>query len=162
MSLDEVPYITNQEVARLLFQIASILEMTQANVYRVRAYRRAAFGTLMLPKPLCEYLEAGQRPPLPGVGERIHGRLTELVNTGHMGVYDTLLDEMGEPAASLLALHGVGPKTAIRLVNELGITSMRDLADAAQSGRIRRLRGFGERREASLGSQAESLLEHAA
>jgi DNA polymerase (family 10) len=162
MQAVDTPYVSNEEVARLLFQIAALLEISQDNPYRVRAYRRAAFRVIALVRPLVSYLGSGEEPPLPGVGERIRGRLQELANTGHMGVYETLLQEIGEPKASLLRLHGVGPKTAIRLVEELHITSLADLVLAARGGRIRMLRGFGPRREENLRRQAEAILEGAA
>lgn len=155
----DTPAATNEEVARILFQIASILEMTQDNMYRVRAYRRAALATLLLPRPLVDYVAANIEPPLPGVGERIRDRLRELVNTGRMGVYSALLEDLGEPLASLLSLDGVGPRTAVRLVDELQVSSIRDLAEAARRGRISQLRGFGSKREEKLGSQAEALLD---
>lgn len=153
-----IPFVDNREVARILFQVASLLELTQDNIYRVRAYRRAALGVLLLPQPLVQYLAAGEEPPLPGVGERIRGRLRELTNSGHMGVYETLLEEVGEPVATLLNLHGVGPKTATRLVAELQIGSLDDLVRAAQSGKVRELRGFGPRREEVLRREAEDHL----
>ncbi len=157
----DTPFVTNDEISRILFHIASIIELIEKdpNPYRVRAYRRAAFGMLGLPRPLVDYVVAGVEPPLPGVGQRIRGRLRELVNTGHMGVYGALIEELGEPLGSLLALRGVGPKTAIRLVEELHIASLEDLAAAAKSGRIRALHDFGPKREASLGMQAEEILE---
>ena len=112
-------------------------------------------------KPLAEYMLDGEGPPLPGVGERIMSRLHELVNTGRMGAYETFLDEVGEPLASLLGVQGIGPKTAIRLVRELQVSSIAELVDAARNGRIRELRGFGPRREARIGEQAELLLNAA-
>jgi DNA polymerase (family 10) len=157
-----IEFVSNSEVARILFQIASILEMTQDNIYRGRAYRRAALGVLLLQKSLADYVIAGEEPPLPGVGERIRRRLCELVNTGRMGVYDGLLAELGEPLSSFLALHGVGPKTATRLVAELHVASLPDLLQAARGGRIRTLRGFGPKREANIGDQAELALQAAA
>lgn len=162
MDEHEALYPTNEEIARILFRIASLLEMTQDNIYRVRAYRRAALGTIMLRRPVADYILDGEKPPLPGLGDRIHKRLRELVNTGHMGVYEALLDELGAPVASLLALRGVGPRTAVRLVEELQIASLADLAEAARTGRVQRLRGFGPKREAYLGEQAESVLDGAA
>lgn len=157
-----VPFVTNQEISRILFHIASILETTQDNIYRVRAYRRAALGVLLLPKPLTDYVISDEEVPLPGVGDRIRGRLRELVNTGQMGVYTALLEELGEPVVSLLSLYGVGPKTALRLVNELHISSLQDLVEAAQAGKIQRLRGFGPRREALLAERASVVIEQRA
>ncbi|MGH2448920.1 MAG: helix-hairpin-helix domain-containing protein [Chloroflexota bacterium] len=159
MSFDpSTPFVTNDEIARILFHIASILEMTQDNMFRVTAYRRAALAVMLLSRQLSEYVVQDEDLPLPGVGKSIRGRLKELVNTGRMGVYASLLDELGEPLVSLLALHGIGPKTAMRLVNELHVRSLHDLADAAAQGRIRRLRGFGRRKEELFGRQAEHLL----
>jgi len=158
---NDTPFVTNDEIARVLFHVASILEMTQDNVYRVRAYRRAALGVVMLPRPLAEYVVRGEDMPLPGVGTRIRGRLQEMVNTGRMGVYAALLDELGEPMVSLLALHGVGPKRARRLVEELEIHSLQELADAAHEGKIQRLYRFGPKIEEQLGQQADEMLEAA-
>lgn len=157
----DIPYPTNDEIARVLFQTASLLELMDDNSYRVRAYRRAGIGVTLLPRPVAEYLMEGLEPPLPGVGERIMGRLHELVNTGQMGVYETFMDEIGEPLASLLAVHGIGPKTAVRLVRELQVNSLAELAEAAKNGKIRELRGFGARREARIAEQAELLLSAA-
>src|SRR5579875_1891936 len=162
MAIDPgTPFVTNDEIARVLFHIASILEMTEDNVYRVRAYRRAALGVVMLPRPLAEYVVRGEDMPLPGVGTRIRGRLQELVNTGRMGVYAALLDELGEPMVSLLALEGVGPKRAQRLVEGLHIHSLQELADAAHEGKIQRLYRFGPKIEEQLGQQADEMLEAA-
>jgi DNA polymerase (family 10) len=162
MASPDALFATNEEIAHVLFKAASILELLEENPYRVRAYRRAALGVLLLPRQLAEYISLDEEMPLPGVGERLRGRLHELVNTGHMGLYDTLLEELGEPLASLMNMRGVGPKTAVRLVRELGISSLDDLARAAREGRIQALRGFGPKREAQIGHQAEELLEGAA
>lgn len=159
--LDDL-FPTNQEIARVLFQIASILDLIEANEYRVRAYRRAALGVLLMRRSLAECIADGEDLPLPGVGERIRKRLYDLVNTGHMGVHEALLDELGAPLTALLAVEGIGPKTAITLMRELQIGSLAELVDAAKAGRIRELRGFGPKREESIARHAEELLSAAA
>lgn len=153
---------TNQEIARVLFQIASILDMIEGNEYRVRAYRRAALGVLLMRRSLAECIADGEDLPLPGVGDRIRRRLYDLVNTGHMGVHEALLDELGAPLTALLAVEGIGPKTAVRLVRDLQIGSLAELVEAAKAGRIRELRGFGPKREESIARHAEELLTDAA
>lgn len=155
---DSGMYATNEEVAHVLFKVASMLEMLQENPFRVTAYRRAALQVLFLPKPLAEYLWADEQAPLHGVGERMRGHLVDLVNTGGMGVYETVAQELGEPLASLMSFDGVGPKTAMRLMRELQLESLEDLARAGREGRIRALKGFGAKRETSLTLQAEERI----
>ncbi|HLJ69470.1 MAG TPA: helix-hairpin-helix domain-containing protein [Chloroflexota bacterium] len=157
-----IPFITNQEIARVLFQVGALLEMMEVNPFRVRAYRRAALSILFLPRPLVEYFGNDEEPPLTGVGASLRARLLELVNTGRLGTYDALLEEVGEPMVSLLSVEGIGPKTAVRLVSELGIGSVEDLVEAARTGRIRALHGFGPKREQRLAERAEALLGQAA
>ncbi|GAC1462838.1 MAG: hypothetical protein NVS2B16_14550 [Chloroflexota bacterium] len=159
---DPIPYMTNEEAAHALFKVASILELVQDNRFRVQAYRRAAIQVLMLPRPLADYVATDTEAPLRGVGERMRAHLVDLVNTGHIGVYDSLREELGEPLFSLLSVPGIGPKTAIRLVRDLGITSLEDLAQAAAQGKIQTLYGFGPKRQANLLREAEEQLRLAA
>lgn len=158
----DTPFITNQEIARSLFQVAALLETLESNPFRVRAYRRTALAVLFLPKPLAEYFSRDEEAPLPGVGERMRRKLGELVNTGHLSTHDALLDEIGEPLVSLLSVEGIGPKTAIRLVQELRVSSLKELADAASAGKIQALRGFGPKRESRIAAAVDAQLGSAA
>ncbi len=158
----DTPVITNSEIARVLFQMASLLEMLEGNPYRIRAYRRAALGVLLLPKPLAGYFADDVEAPLPGIGERMRRKLGELINTGHFSTHDALLDELGEPLVSLLSVPGIGPKTAVRLVQELQVHSLDELREAAASGRIQALRGFGVRSEARIAHAVDAQVAGAA
>jgi DNA polymerase (family 10) len=157
-SLETAPLMTNAEIARSLFQVAALLEMMEYNPYRVRAYRRAALGVLFLSRQVSNYICDGDIPPLPGVGDGMQAKIMDLVNTGHMGVHDTLIDEIGEPLASLLAVEGIGPRTAVRLVSELQVESLADLQRAAEEHRIQTLRGFGPKREERIARAVDSAL----
>jgi len=68
--MDDIAYLTNDEAAAILFKVASLLELIQANPFRVRAYRRTALQVLYLPQPLYTYFTSDQPAPLRGVGER--------------------------------------------------------------------------------------------
>ena len=146
--------MTNRHIAALLFNIATLLDMAQDNVYRVRAYRRAARRILALPEEATAIVARGEELPLPGVGERLRCKLAELLATGSLTFYDELLEDLPLPVRALMALDGIGPKTAQRLHEELGIATVQDLIAAAERGKIRALYGFGACREANLARAA--------
>ena len=146
-------HVSNTDAAKLLFNVATILELAEDNPYRIRAYRRAA--RLLLSRPHGERapLVAGRHGPeldLPGLGERLRRKLGELLSTGRLGFYVELCAWLPKPIAALMEVPGVGPKTARRLHEELGLRDARDVAEAAKAGRIRELYGFGEIRERLL------------
>ena len=152
----------NRDAARVVFTIASLLETQGANPYRVRAYRRAALGMLRLPEHAGRYTNTAGELELPWLGPRLRRKLGELMIRGRMQFNDDLLAELPRPVRELLAVPGVGPKTAERVTRELGIRSVRGLARAARQGRLQKLRGFGPARERRLGLAAEALLARAA
>ena len=117
---------------------------------------------LYLPQPLYTYFVGDQPAPLRGVGERMRSHLFHLVNTGSMGIYDSLMEEIGEPMASLLTMKGVGPRTAVRLVRELQIESLEDVVRAADDKKIETLYGFGSKSQESLGSQVRARIRDVA
>ena len=152
----------NREAARVLFAVAALLEALRANPYRIAAYRRAALGLLRLSVPATEYVTTADELDLPGLGPRLRRKLGELVTQGRLRFQDDLLAEFPQPWRDLLLVPGIGPKTADRLINELGIRGVRDLAEAARQGRLRALNGIGPIREQQLGLAAASLLDQVA
>ena len=142
--------LDNREAARLLFGVASLLESQGANAYRVGAYRRAAIGMLSLPAPAQQYLDPDGELALPWLGPRLRRKLGELVRRGRMQFHDDLLEELPRPFRELIGVPGIGPKTAARLMHELGILGVADLVRAAEQGRLRQLRGIGPAREAQF------------
>ncbi|MBA2451507.1 MAG: histidinol-phosphatase [Chloroflexi bacterium] len=152
----------NRDAARFVFGIASLLESQGANPYRVRAYRRAALGLLNLPTPAVEYVNGDGELALPWLGPRLRRKLGELVLLGRMQFQDELLAQLPGPFRELLAVPGVGPKTAERLIRELGIHGVLELAIAAREQRLQTLRGIGPRRERQFGQGAEALVAQAA
>ena len=148
------PTITNRRIAAMLFDIATILDDAQDSIYRVRAYRRAARRILALREEAAALVARGETLPLPGVGERIRAKLAELIAAGSMTFYQELLEDLPEPIRALMAVEGVGPKTAARLHRDLGLDGPEALLDAASRGAIRELWGFGPRREELLARAA--------
>ncbi len=150
--------MTNREVAHILFNIATLLELAEGNPYRIRAYRRAARGMLRLRAEARDLLASGQELPLPGLGKRLREKIGQLLVGGRMAFYEELIAEQHPAIQALMVVPGVGPKTAARLFTELHLTSPEALLFAARRGRVRELWGFGERRERALAEAAMQVV----
>lgn len=151
--------VSNQKIAEALFNIATLLEMQQANPYRIAAYRTAARGALTLDQPASDMIARGEPLRIPGVGERLRRKITELIVTGRMTFYDDLCEEsLPEDVRHLMAVDHVGPRTALRLSGQLGIHSVTQLLDAAANHKLRIHYGFGARSEERLAEGARAAL----
>ena len=145
------PEVTNRQVAEVLSSIASLLESQNSNPYRIQAYRNAARGILDLQEPAAAIMARGEPLPVPGLGPRLRARIAELVQTGTMTFYDDLcMQSLPAGVRRLMAIEHIGPRTAIRLYEELGIDTPEKLWWAAHQQRIRNLPGFGVRSETRL------------
>jgi DNA polymerase/3'-5' exonuclease PolX len=143
--------VTNRQIAEVLSSIADLLEFQNANPYRIQAYRNAARAVLDMTEPVASMLARGEELNIPGIGERMRGHIAELVEHGTVTFYNDIATQTLPPEArALMAIEHVGPHTAIRLYEELGIDSPEKLYWAAQQQRIRQLTGFGPRSEARL------------
>ncbi|GEM_PF-394663 len=152
--------VTNQQVAEVLFNIATVLTMQQDNPYRIAAYENAARGMMALRTPVAEIIAAGVKLELPGLGERLRRKITELVTTGRMTFYDDLCEEsLPEDVRDLMSVAHVGPRTALRLTGHLGIHSVAELWEAAHNRRLREHHGFGPRSEQRLAEGAAIVLQ---
>jgi DNA polymerase/3'-5' exonuclease PolX len=151
--------VSNPKIAEVLFNIATILEMQQANPYRIEAYRHTARGILALGEPVAPILARDEKPPVPGLGERLRRKITEMVMTGHMTFYDDLCEEsLPEDVRDLMRVPHVGPRTALRLAGQLDIHSVPQLLQEAQQRHLREYYGFGPRSEQRIAEGAMSVL----
>lgn len=150
--------LTNKDAADLLFDVATILERAEDNPYRVRAYRRAARLLLRRNEDLRGRLTPEGELNLPGLGPRLRRKLGELIAKGRMTFYVELCAELPPDISRLMSVPTVGPKTALRLNEELGISNAAELKAAAETGKIRALYGFGPKREQQLLEGAKAVL----
>jgi DNA polymerase (family X) len=139
--------VDNITIAKKLADYAAYLEGEDGNVYRVRAYRRAADTVRMLDRPLKDIFESEGRAgleALPGVGSHLSYTLESLLSTGE---FRTLRPDGGhiDPERLLSSLPGIGPQLS-RLINErLGVTTLEEVERAAHEGRLATL-GIGPKR----------------
>jgi DNA polymerase (family 10) len=145
---DQPAQLTNADLARIFHEIGDILELQGELVFKTVAYHRAADGIGRSPVDLVSAYRAGKAPRIPGVGKAISDKLEELATTGQLRFLDRLRADIPASLVSLLQLPGLGPKTVRQLHQDLGVTSLDDLRQAAESGRLRTVRGMSERTEA--------------
>src|ERR671930_1055904 len=139
----------NRAIARILREIADLLEIKDANPFKIRAYRNGADITANHPHELQTLDEASLRE-IPGIGKDLATRIREIAETGDAAFHRELIAEFPPTILDLLHLQGVGPKTVATLYRELGIRTIEDLEGAAKDGRVRSLRGMGPKKEALI------------
>jgi len=143
--------VTNAQVSRTLEQMADLLEIQGANVFRVRAYRNAARTIGELAERVATMLDRGEDlSELPGIGKDLAGKIAEIVRTGRLTALEALEKEVPGELADLMRLPGLGPKRVAALHEKLGIDSFGDLRKAAKAGKISGLPGFGAKTEKRL------------
>ena len=154
--------MTNRDIARVLSEIADLLEIKGENPFKVRAYQRAAQAIEGLSAQLSQM--RGRRPftDIPGVGASIAEKIEELLATGACRFHQQLLAEFPASLTALLSIPEVGPRKAQVLHDALGITSVDELAQAARDGKLRALKGFGEKTEQNILRGIERLRVHKA
>src|SRR5207248_5185491 len=152
--------LDNIAIARVLREIADLLEIKNDNPFKVRAYRNGADIASNHPHDLGRLDEIGLRE-IPGIGKDLAARIREIAETGDAGYHRELIAEFPPTILDVLRLQGVGPKTVATLYRELDIRTLDDLERAAQDGRIRALRGMGTKKEALILKALEEQKRHA-
>jgi DNA polymerase (family 10) len=155
--------IENIEIAKQLDEVGDLLEIQEANPFRVRAYRNAVRTITELTTPL-ERMVADEEDltALPGIGKELARHITELVTTGEMGVLAELRENVPSTLVQIMRLPGVGPKSARKLWDELGVETVEELKSAAEERRVSELKGFGEKKQALILSGIEQFHRHSA
>src|SRR4051812_30685738 len=142
--------LTNGDLARVFHEIGDILEVKGEVVFKTVAYHRAADAIGRSPVDLVGAYRSGAPPKVPGVGQAIADKITELVTTGRMTFLERLREEVPASLVEILRIPGLGPKNVKRFHDELGVLTLADLEKAARDGRVRELRGLSERTEQSI------------
>ena len=143
----DVPLLTNGELAQIFHDIGDLLEVKGELVFKTVAYHRAADAIGRQPVEVSRAYREGHPPEIPGVGKAISDKLAEAAETGRVEYHQRLLAEFPTTLLELLRLPGLGPKTVRLIYTQLGISTLDELKTAAESGRLRDLRGLSERTE---------------
>jgi DNA polymerase (family X) len=142
--------MTNAEVARILDEIADLLEISDENPFKVRSYRRAAETVAALPREIADIHATDGLDSLPGFGKALAEKVGELLDTGAMAYREELAAQFPDGILELLRIPGFGPKRLAQVYRSLGIATVDDLEQAALDQRLRELPGMGAKSEEKL------------
>src|SRR5579875_2515225 len=142
----------NHEIAAILDETADLIEVSEDNFFRVRAYRNAARTIRNHPVALAQ-MDSRQIRALPGIGADMAAKIESIIQTGDFQVHRDLAARIPPGLIQLLRLPGLGPKRVQLLNQRLHVRDIDDLKKAVAAGALRSVRGFGPKLERQL-SQA--------
>jgi len=137
-------------VARALRELGMLLDVKGENPFKVRAYENGARTLEELPGNIDEVIAAGTLTDLPGIGEALAKKIEELALTGRLELLDRVRAELPAGVGEMLRIPDLGPKKVAALLAALGVGSVLELEAACQDGRVRQVKGFGEKTEKKI------------
>jgi DNA polymerase (family 10) len=139
-----------EQVAEILVEIGTLLELKGENPFKTRAYANAARMIEGLSEPLAKIVAENRLGEIKGVGEALTKKITELVTTGKLTYYDELKASIPPGLIEMLEIPGLGPKKIQALNQNLGVNSVGKLEAACKSGAVAELDGFGEKTQTNI------------
>lgn len=143
--------MTKTEIAAILSDIATLLELKGENPFKTRAYLGGARLIEGLPEEeIAQRVEAGTLDEVKGIGEALAQKISELHRTGRLEFYEKLKVSVPEGLVELLSIPGLGPKKIRALQDKLGVDSIAKLKAACDEGKVAALEGFGDKSQEKL------------
>jgi len=148
------------EVAQVLEEIGTLLELRGENPFKCRAYHNASRIIAALTTDLKSLVDNGELKNIKGIGEGLAEKITELVNTGKLKYYEDLKKSLPAGLVEMLRIQGLGPKRIKLLYEKLGIKTVDQLKEACEKHRLTAIEGFGEKSEENILKGIELLRKH--
>ncbi|HEY4638986.1 MAG TPA: DNA polymerase/3'-5' exonuclease PolX [Candidatus Udaeobacter sp.] len=136
--------MTKEEIAGVLEQVATLLELKAENPFKIRAYTNAARAIETFGANVSDFQDEEAVAKIPGIGKSIALKIKELAETGSLNYFRELSAEFPPGILELFSLPGLGAKKIKALHDQLGISSIAQLQKACEQGRVAELTGFGE------------------
>ena len=142
--------MNKDQVAAILVEIGTLLELKGENPFKSRAYVNGARTLEGLTEPLDKIVSEGRLGDIKGIGEALQEKITTLVTTGKLPYYEELKSSLPSGLLELLGVPGLGPKKVKALYEKLNITSLDELETACKEGKVAALDGFGEKTQQKI------------
>lgn len=136
----------NAEIAEIFDRMADILELLNENPFRVRSYRKASMVIGDQTEDIAAIAESGRLGELPGIGASFAEKIKEYLSTGKLAAYEELKAKVPAGVVEMMHVPGLGPKTAGLFWKQANITSVAELSQAIEAGKLLGLPGIGEKK----------------
>jgi len=140
----------NSVVVEQLELLADLLELEGQEAFRVLAYRRAAQRVRESGGSIAQLALDGKAKELQGIGKTIEEKIVQIVDEGEIQALRDRKERIPQGVIMFMRLPGLGPKTARRIWQELGITTVDELKAAAEQQQLRTLPGLGAKTEENI------------
>ena len=152
--------MTKDEIAGVLEQIATLLELKGENPFKIRAYANAARAMETFGGNISNLQDEEALAKIPGIGKSIADKIKELVATGSLKYLEELRAEFPAAILQLFSISGLGAKKIKALYDKLHISSIEELREACETGRVAELPGFGETTQIKICKAIEERAKH--
>jgi DNA polymerase (family 10) len=150
--------VHNSDIAAIFAEVADLLDLSNADQFRIRAYRNAAQTVTSLSRSAADMVKHKEDlSELPGIGKDLAGKIKEIVETGSLTRLKELESQFPAELIALMKISDLGPRRVLALHNKLGISTRDELEKVARRGKIRELSGFGEKTEQKIIASLERL-----
>ncbi len=152
--------MTKSEIAAVLEEIGTLLELKGENPFKIRAYANAARSIEAWGGSFSDLQDEEALAKIPGIGKSIADKIKELAATGSLKYLEELRAEFPAAILELFSISGLGAKKIKALYDKLQISSIEQLLNACQSGRVAKLPGFGETTQEKICKAIEERAKH--
>jgi DNA polymerase (family 10) len=152
--------MTKSQIAGVLEEIATLLELKDENPFKIRAYANAARSLETFGGNLGDLQDEEALAKIPGVGKAIAAKIKELAGTGKLKYLEELRAEFPAAILELFSISGLGAKKIKALYQQLHISSIEQLREACESGRVAQLPRFGETTQTKICTAIEQRAKH--
>ena len=150
----------NREVAEILEEMATLMELNGEGGFRIRAYTNAARGIESLREPVATLAAEGKLDSVRGIGKGLAGRITGLMETGRLPGLEELKASVPEGLMEMTEIPGLGAKRVRAIYEELGIMDIDALSRACDSGELEALSGFGRKTADRIAHGIQYMQKH--
>ncbi len=146
-----------KEIADVLDEMGTLLELQGANPFKARAYHNASRALEGITDELAALVDNGSLLEVDGIGKTTAEVISDLLKKGKSKDYDELRKAFPEGVLDMLRIQGLGPKKVKLIYDKLKISSLNELETAARENRLAGLAGFGEKTEQNILKGIEAL-----